>query len=46
MDEMFERIGHFLKLGDLVLELGDMVGGNAFDVGAGPGLVLPQAEKR
>src|SRR5688572_32258374 len=43
--EVLERIDHRLELGDLAIQLVDMLAGDLLDRRAGTGLVLPQAEQ-
>src|SRR5688572_13024077 len=43
--QMLERVDHCLELGDLAVQLVDMLAGNLLHRRAGTGLVLPQAEQ-
>jgi hypothetical protein len=45
MGQVLEGFDHGLQFCNLGLERGNMVSGDAYDLGAGAGLILPEAEQ-
>ena len=45
LGQMLQRAHHVAHLGDLAVQLADMLQGQRFDIGAGPCLILPERKE-